>query len=93
MLHRQQLPQTMENSILNVLVTHELDSAWPGVKTRLETLLREGFIHPMMIVTVKSGEPLVADPKMTLVTRDEAGELVEKETTLFGYLAVLGAVS
>ena len=83
----------MENSILNVLVTHELDSAWPGVKTRLETLLREGFIHPMMIVTVKSGEPLVADPKMTLVTRDEAGELVEKETTLFGYLAVLGAVS
>ena len=82
----------METCIFNILVIHELDSAWPGVKTRLETLLREGFIHPLMIVTVKAGEGLVADPKMTVVKVTNAGDLLETETTLFGHLAVLGAV-
>ena len=82
----------METCIFNILVIHELDSAWPGVKTRLETLLREGFIHPLMIVTVKAGEELVADPKMTVVKVTNAGDLLETETTLFGHLAVLGAV-
>jgi hypothetical protein len=45
-----------------------------------------------MIVTVKAGEELVADPKMTVVKVTNAGDLLETETTLFGYLAVLGAV-
>ena len=82
----------METCIFNILVIHELDSAWLGVKTRLETLLREGFIKPLMIVPVKAGELLVADPKMTVITRTSAGDLLESETTLFGHLAVLGAI-
>lgn len=45
-----------------------------------------------MIVTVKAGEALVADPKLTLISIANGGELRESETTLFGHLAVLGAV-
>lgn len=45
-----------------------------------------------MIVTVKPGEALIADPKMTLINVTNAGDLLESETTLFGHLAVLGAV-
>ena len=45
-----------------------------------------------MIVTVKAGQSLIADPKMALISRTSAGDLLETETTLFGHLAVLGAV-
>lgn len=45
-----------------------------------------------MIVTVKAGEALIADPKMTLINVTNTGDLLESETTLFGHLAVLGAV-
>jgi hypothetical protein len=79
-------------SLLNILIVHELDKAWTGVKERLEIFLGEAFIDSMIVLTVPSNGELKVDPDLLVETRSETGTLQVLHETLLSYLAGLGNI-
>ena len=82
----------MTNRAIQVIVIHEKDTAWPSVRTRIETLMAEGYLWPFVILTVGPGGTIGADPSVEVVNFSAAGASVSHQTTLLGYLAGLGSI-
>jgi len=75
-----------------VCVVHEKDASWKLVRARLELLVAEGFIRPLVVLTVGSGATLTVDPIVSVTSLGSDGSLLTQEVSLLGYLAALGTI-
>jgi len=82
----------MTSRATQVLVVHEKDMGWTAVRPRIETLVKEGYLWPFVVLTVETGKAVSADPVVDVVRFEPGEDGVSQQTTLLGYLAGLGSI-